>query len=757
MATGERPRPDPSQPNDLGSTAARHYLDAAPDAIIAVRYDGVITMANDRAVELFGYPRADLVGLDVDVLVPDGARRAHQGLRSRYTAHPRLRQMGDPRSRLRARAVDGSLLPVEIALSPVESDDGQTIMAVIRDVSERVAAEAEYEGIRRSLDAVADAVFMFDPATLEFTYTNAGASAQTGYSRAELVGGMTPLQTMTEFDELGLQKLLEPLLNEVRSSITFETGQRTSNDADVPVEVVLSWPHTDHDLARPLVAIVRDITQRRAAEDRLRSSEAAFRSAFEDAAVPMAMLDVAQPGHQTIIRANESLAELLGSSVKELTGVEESHLTHPADRSATADRTTALLSGKSGYQLEKRYRTSDGSYRWVAVDASLIEATTEGPRVLLHIVDVTRRIQAEHDRDRREELLVTLASVRKAVLNEVPIVDVLQHVVDGSSETLDASVALIATPSADGALELRAQSGPQDLGWFGSALLDTDAAQRVQKTADIEHLDILMSPKTGEPIAGPIIVVPLRTANSVEGLLAIARAEGAASFDDDDLDLARSLAAEAAVSLVLARAREDRRRMLLVEDRDRIARDLHDVVIQRLFATGMRLQAVTDRPDLLRERVTEAVQDLDLTIADIRNSIFHLTPPDESVVGELQRLIDRHRAVGRNEVVLELEGDVAALVPETVDNLLPVVNELLSNVERHAQATTALVAVTVGDGRLSVTVTDDGIGLAHGVGPGFGLRNLRRRADSLGGEFEYGPRVDGSGTESGWSVPLPSR
>ena len=239
---------------------------------------------------------------------------------------------------------------------------------------------------------------------------------------------------------------------------------------------------------------------------------------------------------------------------------------------------------------------------------------------------------------------------------------------------------------------------------------------------------------------------------SVEGVLAMARSADNPPFSEHDLTVAQSLAAEAAVSLVLSRASDDKRRMLLVEDRERIARDLHDVVIQRLYATGMRLQIATGRPELLAERAAEAIGELDDTIDSVRSAIFQLSQPDDTVGGELRRLIDRHRASGRCQLVLEVDGDVESLSPVVVNHLLPTVNELVSNVERHAQATSATVLVKVDPTQLVVVVTDDGIGIGPGTAQGFGLRNLTKRAMSLGGSLDYGEGL-GSGSEFRWAVP----
>jgi PAS domain S-box-containing protein len=540
----------------------------------------------------------------------------------------------------------------------------------------------------------------------------------------------------------------------------------------VPVDIALSPVTVDgQDL---VMAVVRDVSERVAAEveietirleadHRLRVSEAAFRSAFDDAAVPMAILDITEPSTQTIVRANEALATLLGLSTDELAGVSTVELTHPDDRDRSSGLAMALLADQPSCQAELRYRRADGTHLWATVNTSRLASIDEGSHCLVHIIDITRQVEAEQERDQREDLLVALAGVRKASLDELPIDEVLQLVATAVGQVLAVDLAFIATPNQSGSLQVRTTNEIEERDWFASVLPAKSVATRVMKTSEIEVvlsptglgtvLPVDTRPERERHPVGPIVVVPLRTANSVEGVLVMARSAERPPFNEHDLTVAQSLAAEAAVSMVLSTASDDKRRMLLVEDRERIARDLHDVVIQRLYATGMRLQIATGRPELLAERAAEAIGELDDTIDSVRSAIFQLSQPDDTVGGELRRLIDRHRASGRSQVVLEVEGDIESLPAMVVNHLLPTVNELVSNVERHAQATRATVEVKVDPTQLVVVVTDDGVGIGPGTAQGFGVRNLTKRAMSLGGSLDYGDGL-GNGSEFRWAVPL---
>ena len=205
------------------------------------------------------------------------------------------------------------------------------------------------------------------------------------------------------------------------------------------------------------------------------------------------------------------------------------------------------------------------------------------------------------------------------------------------------------------------------------------------------------------PRLGPAIVVPLGSRTGVEGALALAwTPEHAERFHAVDAALPASFAEQAALAIQVARAREDQQRLTLFEDRDRIGRDLHDLVIQRLFAVGLSLQGagrLTGDPDLAA-RLEQAVDDLDGTIKDIRRTIFALGSLDASadVQTEITRIVDRAAATMKFRPSLRFEGPVRTLVGgELAPDLLAVLGEALSNASRHAEASRVDVLVAAGD------------------------------------------------------------
>jgi PAS domain S-box-containing protein len=461
---------DPDRELALGGIAVRALIDAAPDGIVLADERGDILFANHQAEALFGYPSDQLVGRSVDDLLPEHLRQVHRAHRTRYRAEPRLRNMGAGLL-LHGRRSDGSEFPVEISLSPLATDAGLRVVAVVRDVSERVASEARERAVREALDVTRDAVLVLDAETLAFTYVNEGAVEQVGYSRDELLH-MNMLHIAPEFDERGLRELVAPMVNGETTSIMFTTVHRHRDGTDIPVEIVMQAITGDDSTPDRYVKIVRDVRERLEVEQRLQQAE--------------------------------------------------------------------------------------------------------------------------------------------------------------------------------------------------------------------QHLRV-------------------------------------------------------------------------VEDRERIARDLHDVVIQKLFAAGMTVESVAARSTDSEHssRLHRVVDDLDETIREIRSVIFSLQADarDQPGVraGVLQIIDDEREALGF-EPRIRFDGAVDAMSDEVAAELLPAVREALSNVARHAHATSVEIDLAHRHGVVTLRVVDDGVGPSRGEHHGNGIRNLVRRAEKVSGTCVVDAGPDG-GTVLEWQAP----
>jgi len=262
---------------------------------------------------------------------------------------------------------------------------------------------------------------------------------------------------------------------------------------------------------------------------------------------------------------------------------------------------------------------------------------------------------------------------------------------------------------------------------------------------------------------GPAVVFPLGAPGNARGVLTVGRRHGAPPFPQALADVVASFAAQAGVALELAGRRAEAERLSVYEDRDRIARDLHDLVIQRLYATGMSLEGtmpMITRPEVA-SRITNAVDAMDETIKEIRATIFKLQSRDVAagpdLRGDILALVEEMTDMLGFAPSLRLgRGLGDDISPDVAEEALAALREALSNTARHANASQVDVTVDTGpDGMLAVQVTDDGTGIGDG-GRRSGLRNLAVRAEKLGGELRLEPADPGAakpGTRLEWRVP----
>jgi signal transduction histidine kinase len=236
---------------------------------------------------------------------------------------------------------------------------------------------------------------------------------------------------------------------------------------------------------------------------------------------------------------------------------------------------------------------------------------------------------------------------------------------------------------------------------------------------------------------GPTALLPINVGDDEIGVLAVAWAAAAEPFAGDVVPPLAALAQQTGLALVAARSQRDRSRVAMLEDRDRIARDMHDHVIQRLFATGLLLQSTSRLAEhpTVRARLDEAVDNLDAAIKDIRQTIFelHRAEPTREFRQEIEELVRASTQPLGFAPGLTIEGRVDSLTAGLEADLVAVVREGLANVVRHAQASSASVRVTV-DSTVQVEVTDNGVGVSPAAVQS-GLANLRQRAQSRGGSL----------------------
>lgn len=270
--------------------------------------------------------------------------------------------------------------------------------------------------------------------------------------------------------------------------------------------------------------------------------------------------------------------------------------------------------------------------------------------------------------------------------------------------------------------------------------------------------ELVSNPLEGIAVSrGPALVLPLHCDRSVLGVLVCSRELGSPPFDEQLMPVATSFADQAALGLRLARDHQRQHELDVLADRDRIARDLHDHVIQRLFALGLSLQGVTPRVKVpeVRDRIAETIDDLQDVMSKIRGAIFDLQRENADNTRLRERLL--HVLVEATESTdirtsVRMSGPLRVVDPGLADHAEAVVREAIGNAVRHAHASTVTLTVSVDDD-LTIDVTDDGIGIPAQVARS-GLRKLAQRAEEADGALHVVKSTAG-GTRLVWSVPLP--
>jgi GAF domain-containing protein len=373
---------------------------------------------------------------------------------------------------------------------------------------------------------------------------------------------------------------------------------------------------------------------------------------------------------------------------------------------------------------------------------------------------------------RSQRWMQASAEVTTALLSGAEPGEVLARITGQARDLSDADLAVLALPDeegrgltvthadGDGAQAVRGLVLPMGQSLSGQVLATGDPMTSTDFAADERAA---AAARAAMSHLGPAVVFPLGASGSRRGVLTIGRRHGREPFPPAEAAFAASFAAQAGVALELAASRAEAERLSVYEDRDRIARDLHDLVIQRLYATGMSLQGtmpMIGKPEVVG-RVSRAVDDMDQTIREIRGAIFALQARDAvsqlDPRAELVRLVEEMTAVLGFAPSLRLGAGLRTLNSEELtEQALIVLREALSNMARHADATRADVTVDVSqDGILSVIVTDNGAGLPPG-GRRSGLHNLAGRATELGGELRLSPAEPAAprpGTRLEWRVP----
>ena len=418
--------------------------------------------------------------------------------------------------------------------------------------------------------------------------------------------------------------------------------------------------------------------------------------------------------------------------------------------------------------------------------------TAQDEQRVLHLAATTgvavanARLYAEAER--RERWQTAAREIATMLLEGLDEEEALAYIGRKAREVAQADTVALVMPGVDGELIVELSDGHAAGTLLGqvmpaegrTAAVLSEGRGLVLRSLSDSRVDVM------RPF-GPAMYAPMQTGARGVGVLVLLRRVGAPAFEEADLVTAESFAAQAALAFVLAEARHAQDVAALLDERERIARDLHDLAIQQLFATGMQLESARRRavkggldPAEIAELLDQALDNVDGSVREIRGIVHALRDPDEAT--SLVERLRREASLARTglgfapSLVLELDGRVLderesgeglvldeeilddRVTPELNDDVVAVVREGLANAARHAHAASVTVRVSVTgrgpDGTVGVEVRDDGRGLPSDRARHSGTANLASRAHQHGGTFSLVPSPDGLGTLLSWQVPL---
>jgi PAS domain S-box-containing protein len=587
-------------------------------------------------------------------------------------------------------------------------------------------------------------------------YANRRMEDISGYDRAELLGQRVEL--LLPANDSGRHASLRDDLDlmDGARAMGVDNEALTVCRADgglVPVEVVLTPVH----FGGPVVtlAFVRDVSARRA------GARARHRLLMLLDLIPDAVYAVGAAGR--IEYANSAASAMLGYSKQELRSLTLEGV------SVTSDDPVA----ESLWEEHLRRGPHHVHHRQVVRrrrDGTEIPCDSRGQLVRLEdgdtfiVVDRDARdaLAAEVQAARQSSLTILVSLVTQLVLSDAEPDDIYQWTVEGVAGLMRADGVRLDMlgPDADQTVTLGAVGLLPD---EDTALDATTLAEWSQRAAPfpIDGAHAVGGDTGGAAWRG--LAAPLGSATPTQGVLTAFRAGERGPFTPDDTALLGALARQLATLLELDRARRGQQRLALLEERQRIARDLHDLVIQDLISLGMRLDSLSRRGAEQgwaagdSELVDELVERVESVVRTLRQIVFDSRSPEpHSSVreGVLATVAEAERNLG-HPLTLVTSGPVDQLPDKVADHLLLALREGLSNVARHAGATETTVDHKVSGKTVTLVVDDNGRGLDEGRVAGTGLANLRERARLVGGASEVGPRP-GGGTRLRWSAQIPS-
>jgi signal transduction histidine kinase len=416
-----------------------------------------------------------------------------------------------------------------------------------------------------------------------------------------------------------------------------------------------------------------------------------------------------------------------------------------------------------GAPVKARGKVFGNIYLTQKVGATEFDAADEAALLVLatHAGVAIENARLYDQARRRGQWLEAVREISSSILAGTDIDGVLQIIVRRARELVDAATATIVTPTPGGdrdSLTIKVADGAHAAELVGMPVPPQGSVSGdVIRTGQTEVLaDASKDGRTYQPMIalgnmGPMVLVPLILRSRPFGTLTVANPVGGAAFDEEAVRLVETFADQASVALEYGRVQAELNRLNLLDERERIGRELHDGVIQSLFSVGMGLQATAarSRDPEVESRVEAAVNEIDRAIRDLRNYIFGLRPgilADRQLEQALEDLAREFEEKSGVTTVTDIDGTLAAELAPRAADLVQITREALSNVGKHARATTCRVSLHRDGDQAMLEIDDDGLGFDPAAPhPGLGLRNLKDRGTAIGGRVSIESKA-GEGT-----------
>lgn len=617
----------------------------------------------------------------------------------------------------------------------------------------------ELDTFGSALDFMPDAVFVVD-AQGRIVGLNAYAEQLTGYGRDEMIGRPVDMLVPAARAE-GHGALRRDYMNGARRrpmGTGLDIQVRLKNGGELPADIALNPLQLD---GRPYVlASLRDISDRRRIEQELRDSELRQRLLIDGVTdYAIVMLDPA--GH--VSSWNRGAERIKGYTGEEIIGRHFSIFYPPSPRLAESSSRKLQVAESAGRFEEEGWRLrKDGTRFWADV---VITPVRDSSGKLRGFAKITRDISAQRRQQQQIEAALTVA---QTMLAGKPAPQVLDIVARQARRLVDARLALVVEPDGTGGFLVTVADGA-GAGKIRGFHLDGDehslSRQVIETRRALLVADMQQDRRANRRAAAlsalrSAVALPLTIGTRVFGALIVGNGASGIPFSPADLEPLGFLATQASLALEHARIQEELQRLALVDERERIGRELHDGAIQAIFAIGMSMEGLAARTEdpALAARLRAVVAQLDAVIKDLRNYIYGLRPNlvrEQQLEDALRQLVDDFASRSAVTAVADIDPEAAQALNARAGEVILLAGEALSNVGRHASALTTRLTLRGNGGAAILEVEDDGEGFDTSArrGHGQGLRNLEDRAAKLGGDATI-ESVPGEGTKVTFRLPV---